>query len=724
MRFVAQSKLPLLRRISQIFFLLLFLALLIFTSLRPVAGAAGDIHLRAPVRLFFELDPLVALANALAGHALYRGLLLSLLIFVPTLFLGRFFCGWICPMGTLQHIVGNMPSEAKRGKQLIASNRYKRWQTGKYVVLLAGLVAACFGTAAIGWLDPFSLLVRSFGLSLFPAFNFVLRSLLTPLEQSHVAVIKASGKTLHSVLQATVLDFRQPHFAQGLILGILFLAILAVSLRVTRFWCRAICPLGALLGTVSRWSVLGLHKDTESCNQCNRCLLHCQGGDDPIVGAPWRKAECHLCMNCVGACPHQSLNFRFFRANRKGQEVVSPDLGRRRTLTGIAAGAAVVPLMRANTGLGKGRNERLIRPPGSLDEIAFLSRCIRCGECMKVCPNTALHPTLDEAGLAGLWSPMLVPRIGYCEPSCVLCSEVCPTGAIWQITPKEKGWVVGVGAGSQPIRLGTAFYDRGRCLPWAMATDCIVCEEWCPVSPKAIYVLEAEVIDSKGNKKTLKQPRVDPARCVGCGACEYACPLQDRPAVYVTSIGESRSPGSQILLSRAEAAAPAMAAASQPPPHESAAEPAPVPTQAPAPEVKKNKSSPFPASGEVAGWQKSSETRVFSAENLYEYIDGDAEQYISAGVVSTSTSDYKFQGQLEATLDIYTMKDAAGAAKILETGKSKEAQVVKVGDAGIAYAQSVTFRKGPSLVRIVAYESTPGAQQALLALARGVEAKL
>jgi ferredoxin len=327
----------------------------------------------------------------------------------------------------------------------------------------------------------------------------------------------------------------------------LFIAILAVSLRVTRLWCRAICPLGALLGAVSRWSVLGLHKDESNCDNCNRCLLHCQGGDDPIGGVPWRKAECLMCMNCVGSCPHDGLVFRFFRKER---EVASPDLGRRRTITGLAAGAAIVPLMRANTGLGKSRNERLLRPPGSLNESDFLSRCIRCGECMKVCPNIALHPTLDQAGLEGLWTPTLVPRIGYCEPSCVLCSEVCPTGAIWQITPKEKGWVVGVGQQSQPIRLGTAFYDRGRCLPWAMAIDCIVCEEWCPVSPKAIYVQEAQVIDSAGNTKTVKQPRVDPSRCVGCGACEYACPLQEHPAVYVTSIGESRSPNSQILLNR------------------------------------------------------------------------------------------------------------------------------------------------------------------------------
>jgi polyferredoxin len=537
-----------LRRTSQIFFLLLFLLLLVFTALRAMPGTTSDIHLRGPVRLFFECDPLVALTNALAGHALYRGLLWSLIILVPTLFLGRFFCGWICPMGTLQHFVGGRPSEAKRGKRRIESNRYKRWQTIKYVVLLAGLVAAACGSMAIGWLDPFSLLVRSIGLSLLPAFNYVARAVLTPMETSHIAAIKATGGVIHAVLGAFLLEFRQAHFTQGIFLGVLFLAILAMSLRVTRFWCRAICPLGALLGAVSRWSVLGLHKDPEACNNCNRCLLDCQGGDDPIGSAPWRKSECLMCMNCVGSCPDHALGFRFFR---KEKEVASPDLGRRRTLTGIAAGAVAVPLLRANTGLGKSRNERLLRPPGALDEPEFLSRCIRCGECMKVCPNNALQPTLVEAGLEGLWTPMVTPRIGYCEPSCVLCSEVCPTGAIWQISPKEKGWVVGVGsAQNQPIRLGTAFYDRGRCLPWAMATDCIVCEEWCPVSPKAIYVEEAEVVDSAGKTKTLKQPRVDPSRCVGCGACEYACPLQDRPAIYVTSIGESRSPSSQILLTR------------------------------------------------------------------------------------------------------------------------------------------------------------------------------
>lgn len=139
---------------------------------------------------------------------------------------------------------------------------------------------------------------------------------------------------------------------------------------------------------------------------------------------------------------------------------------------------------------------------------------------------------------------------------------------------------------------------------------------------------------------------------------------------------------------------------------------------------KKAQSNPFPASASVTGWEKTSETRNFAAKDLWQYIDGDAEQYISAGVVSTSTSDYKFQGQLEAVVDVYTMKDAAGARKIIETGQTSDAKTVQLGDAGVQYAQSIIFRKGPTLVRIVAYESTPATPQALLALAHGIEPKL
>ena len=142
------------------------------------------------------------------------------------------------------------------------------------------------------------------------------------------------------------------------------------------------------------------------------------------------------------------------------------------------------------------------------------------------------------------------------------------------------------------------------------------------------------------------------------------------------------------------------------------------------PACKKNQVNPFPASGEVSGWQKTGDARMFQAKDLWQYIDGDSEQYVQAGVVSTSTCDYNYQSRLEAVVDVHTMGNADGARRILDNSKGSDARTVQLGDGGIAYSQSVTFRKGPYVVRIVAYQSYPDGAQALMTLAHGVETKL
>ena len=536
-----------LRRLSQIVFFLLFMFLLLNTEFRGSFDSTEiTIHLPYPVSLFLEMDPLVMIANALATHTLYRRLFWALVILIPTFFIGRFFCGWICPLGSLNHFFGSLKSEKKRGSTRLESNRYKKWQTLKYYILFGVLFSAFFGSQISGILDPISLTVRSLSMAVLPTLNYGFNAFFNALYRTDIGFFQSTVETLDTIFRSFLLSFEQPHFKQAFFIGLIFLLIMTLNLRITRFWCRALCPLGALLGLFSKWSVLGIVKRENLCDDCNKCLLFCQGGDDPILGAKWRKAECHLCLNCVDQCGPKAIQFKLFPDTTTTIE--TPSLTRRRVITSMAAGIAVLPLLRSAPGLDIGRHSRLIRPPGALDERNFLERCIRCGECMKVCPNNALHPTFLEAGVEGIWSPVLIPRIGYCEPSCVLCGQVCPTGAIWEITQEEKlGSAIQTEA-NEPIKIGTAFYDRGRCLPWAMAKDCIVCEEWCPTSPKAIYLKPVEVVDADGKKKEVKQPYVNLERCIGCGACEYACPIQDRPAVYITSIGESRSKDNQILL--------------------------------------------------------------------------------------------------------------------------------------------------------------------------------
>jgi MauM/NapG family ferredoxin protein len=492
------------RRVYQVYFLLFFFAALALMTDEGIP--------RFPVRFLLELNPLTALGTLASSFLLPAGLLVALAIVALTVVFGRAFCGWVCPVGTLHQLASWLTRRLRRGR----AEEVNGWRSHfrlKYLLLIALVIAALSGSLLAGLFDPLSLGFRSFGSALLPAAR---------------AALGHEGP--------------RPRIVAGAWLtGAIFLGLLAANRWIARWWCRALCPLGALLGFVARAAIFRIQLDGDRCNECRLCLRDCQGADEPF--GRHRVSECHVCLNCVAACPEDAIAFRAFAPT--AAPLGGVDLPRRQLVGAALTGLALVPLLRATARADA--DPRAIRPPGALREDEFLARCVRCGACVNACPTSALQPAMGEAGVEGLYTPILVPRRGWCEPSCVRCGHVCPTGAIRPLRAEEKGWTREEGPA---VRIGTAFFDQGRCLPWGMATPCIVCEEVCPTSPKAIWLEPLEVARRDGSRVLVRRPHLDPARCVGCGLCEAKCPVGDLAAVRVTRSGESRDPSSSFTLER------------------------------------------------------------------------------------------------------------------------------------------------------------------------------
>jgi len=518
------------RIVSQIFFFAAFMLAVWATWTTRLGGY--------PVSRILEMDPLVLIATALATGHVYRFLGWGLLVLGVTFLFGRVFCNWACPYGTLHQFVGwlfNIRKTSERWK----SNEYRPIYVLKYTILAVMLIMAAMGALQIGLLDPICLMYRTAATAFAPA--------------SDMAIAAAGERLAEAGVDSAILDGLK--FAPGATrrvfvgsfwIGAFLTTLVGMNLVIPRFFCRVLCPLGALLGAVSRFSVFRIDRDVHKCTDCNLCLTRCEGAADPQGRV--RVSECFSCMNCIDDCPEDALRFAAVGLDTK-QVVPGTGLGRRRLVFASLAGVLAYPFIK-NHGVNTDENysPKLIRPPGSVEESDFLKKCIKCDQCINVCPTNVLQPaTFEEAGIEGLWTPVMKFTIGHCQLKCTLCSEVCPTGAIRRINVEEK---LGKGAHEEkgPVILGTAFFDLGRCLPHAMQTPCVVCEEVCPVSPKAIQTVDEEIKDVRGEIVVLNKPFIVPELCIGCGICENECPVTDTRAVYVTAVGESRSTGRRLLL--------------------------------------------------------------------------------------------------------------------------------------------------------------------------------
>ncbi len=502
----------------QVFFFVLFLILLFQTHY------TGQDYI-GKVETYFHFDPLLALTTFIASRLFFASFILAGITLVMTIVLGRVACGWVCPLGSIHQFFSALFKKTKLLKPKLDETSSLAW---KYYLLFFILVSALFTLDIVGIFDPLSLLYRSFATSLVPAFAKGFMALTGLFYQ--LRLTSAADKLVQFFENLTL----NQTFRQGFLLGTLFTAIVFLNMAKERFWCRYLCPLGALLGLFSRWNILKLKVDADKCIKCGLCSLHCETQATPYPNEKWQSQECVYCATCSAICPTSAIGFPFGAAPEKISQV---DLSRRKLILTTLVAFVTVPFFRISQS-AKRAHDKLIRPPGALPEKQFLQKCIKCGECMKACPTNALQPALTEAGPEGIWTPVLVPKIGYCEYYCSLCSQVCPTGAIKELTIDEK----------IKVRIGTAWINKNRCLPYALGKPCIVCEEHCPTSPKAIKFVEVETKIADGSVKTQKAPVMDLSLCIGCGICETKCPVVDDPAIYVTSVGEQRSEQNQLLL--------------------------------------------------------------------------------------------------------------------------------------------------------------------------------
>jgi len=515
------------RRLTQVVSVFM-LVYIIWCTRYPLSGFINP-------RFYFMADPLVMYVTAIAERVFLPGLIYSTILVILTLILGRGFCGFVCPLGALQDFLGF----ARSGVMKIFRKKAREaeppaWRHLKFIILFVLVAVALFGLQLAWFFDPLAIFVRSFAFNVHPFVNRAVDSAVSGL--SAAAGYPDALESIYDWLRQGFLSLSTPEFPHTNIILIILAAVLLLSLVKRRFWCRYLCPLGGLLALPARRPLLkrDVHACKGNCGVCkNLCRVNAIRSDNTYI-----PGECVLCFDCTALCPAGSATFSFKKTVSKtaDKEKTGASISRARFLS-ISAGVIVsslgiIPWVNAaerSRAPRPGTASRL-RPPGALPEAEFIQRCIRCGNCMKVCPTNVLTPSPIELGLGGAWSPILDLKRGYCEYECNLCGRVCPTGAIRSLPLAEK----------KKMKIGLAVFDKKTCLPYAKSQNCIVCEEHCPIPEKAIKLIKKTI---KG--KIVKQPIMNDALCIGCGICELKCPTSPDKGIIV--MREKKTTTAQLL---------------------------------------------------------------------------------------------------------------------------------------------------------------------------------
>lgn len=455
---------------------------------------------------------------------------LGILIFqlLLTLVFGRIYCSAICPAGVLQDVINRVFCFRKKKKNGSRRFRYHRPQNLLRYTLLAvtALTAIAGFTGLLLLLDPYSNFGRIATHLVRPVVvwgNNLLAEGLTHFDNYtlyHVTLSHSTGAALTAAAVA-------------------LLVFIGMVVWRGRLFCNTLCPVGALLSLVSRYSFFRISFDKDACTHCGNCEHSCKAEAIDSRTLTIDTSRCVDCFNCVSSCAKGGLQYRFRPSFKPETQAAGPAAAEtapketaaapnsRRTFlaTGVAV-ASTLPVVStlaeaSAPGKGKGRGKRHakkwppITPPGSLSLERFKDRCTGCHLCVVQCPTHVLRPAGLEYGFDYLLKPRVAYIDSYCNYECTVCSEVCPNGAIKPLTKEEKA----------TTQVGIATFFINRCIVHTEGTDCGACSEHCPT--QAVHMIPY--------KGTLTIPSVDPDLCIGCGGCESICPVRPMRAIIIKS---------------------------------------------------------------------------------------------------------------------------------------------------------------------------------------------